>query len=317
MKALVWHGTGDVRYEDLPTPTAGADEVLLDVRLAGICGSDLHGYRGHPGPRVPPLVLGHEVVASAGPQRYTLYPLIGCGACARCLEGSENLCAKWQLIGMHRHGVFAEQLTAPRSCLVPVPAELEDQRAVLAEPLACAVGALAPYGVGPGTQVVVIGCGPIGLLVLSLAVRAQADVVALDPVRERRLHAERLGAGRVVADPDELPPANADLVIDAAGFESTWRAALSLVRAGGDVVVLGLGQAEGPFPMAALIRRGLRLRGQFAYSRAEFATALDQLARRDLDISWMTVAPLADGAQAFEHLISDPGSYTKIALAPG
>ncbi|HVM68522.1 MAG TPA: alcohol dehydrogenase catalytic domain-containing protein, partial [Gaiellaceae bacterium] len=140
MKALVWHGTRSLAYEDVDEPAAGPDEVVLEVSLAGICGSDLHGYRGHPGPRVPPLVLGHEVVGTVDGERYALYPLVGCGACARCEAGEDNLCASWRLVGMHRAGVFAERVAVPRRCLVPVPPGLDDRRAVLAEPLACCVG---------------------------------------------------------------------------------------------------------------------------------------------------------------------------------
>ena len=78
--------------------------MVLDVELAGICGSDLHGYRGHPGPRTPPLVLGHEVVGQVDGQSYAVYPIVACGRCVRCLAGEDNLCASWQLLGMHRRG---------------------------------------------------------------------------------------------------------------------------------------------------------------------------------------------------------------------
>ena len=162
MKALVWYGDRDIRYEEAPDPAPAPGEVVLDVELAGICGSDLHGYRGHPGPRVPPLVLGHEVVGSVDGDRYTLYPLIACGTCARCLAGQDNPCASWRLVGMHRQGVFAEHVAVPRSTLVALPPGLESRRAVLAEPLACCVGALAPYELRD-REVVVFGCGPIGL----------------------------------------------------------------------------------------------------------------------------------------------------------
>ena len=121
VKSLVWHGEQELRLEDLPEPAPADDEVALDVTLAGICGSDLHGYRGHPGPRVPPLVLGHEVVGRLDEGRYTVYPLIGCGECDRCSAGADNLCASWRLIGMHRPGVFAERAVVPRRSLVAVP----------------------------------------------------------------------------------------------------------------------------------------------------------------------------------------------------
>jgi threonine dehydrogenase-like Zn-dependent dehydrogenase len=315
MKALVWYGERDVRYEDAPEPKPAPGEVLFDVRLAGICGSDLHGYRGHPGPRVPPLVLGHEVVGAVDGEPFILYPLVGCGSCERCAVGEDNLCASWRLVGMHRPGVFAEKLAVPRSMLVRVPPGLDPRRAVLAEPLACCVGALGSYELD-GREVVVLGAGPIGLLIAYLAVRSGSHVTVVDPVAERRENARRLGAHVGVATGEELAAGAADLVVDAAGFETTWRAGLAAVRAGGDVVMVGLGQGEAPFPMAALVRRGIRLRGQFAYSRREFAGAVEILGEGDLDLGWLSDAPLADGAEAFANLVDRPSEYAKVLLSP-
>jgi threonine dehydrogenase-like Zn-dependent dehydrogenase len=308
MKALVWHGDQRLAYEDVPDPEPGPDEVVLDVQLAGICGSDLHGYRGHPGPRVPPLVLGHEAVGSVDGERYTVYPIAGCGECERCRAGQDNLCDAWVLIGMHRAGVFAERVVVPRRSLVPLPPGLDVRRAVLAEPLACCVGALAPYAVGPGARVVVFGAGPIGLLTIFLAARAGAAVKAVDPVAERLETARRLGA----TDFD----GPADLAVDAAGFEDTWRASIDAVRNGGTVVVLGLGDAAGTLPMAVLVRRAITLRGQFAYSRAEFARAVEILAESDLDLGWLTDAALSEGAQAFANLVERPAEFSKVLLTP-
>jgi threonine dehydrogenase-like Zn-dependent dehydrogenase len=311
MKALVWHGDQRLSYEEIADPEPAGDDVVLDVLLAGICGSDLHGYRGHPGPRVPPLVLGHEVVGRVGGERYAVYPLVGCGACEHCAAGEDNLCDAWQLLGMHRAGVFAERVAVPRRSLVALPEGLELRRAVLAEPLACCVGALAPHDVGAGSHVVVLGCGPIGLLTVFLAARAGAKVTAVDPVEARRRTAAVLGATSF-----ELPAGTADLAVDAAGFEETWRGAIDAVHSGGSVVVLGLGRAEGIFPMALLVRRAVALRGQFAYTRAEFARAVEILAEGDLDLRWLSDAALADGGQAFADLVERPDELSKVVLAP-
>jgi threonine dehydrogenase-like Zn-dependent dehydrogenase len=305
MKALVWKGDQTLDYEEVADPEADGDEVVLDVELTGICGSDLHGYRGHPGPRVPPLVLGHEVIGSVEGRRYAVYPLIGCGDCDRCAAGEDNLCASWQLIGMHRAGVFAERVLVPRRSLVPLPDGLDPRRAVLAEPLACCVGALA--GETP-ERVVVLGAGPIGLLSVYVAARSGAQVRAVDPVEARLETARKLGA----TDFD----GPAELAVDAAGFEATWRAAIDAVGNGGQVVVVGLGAAEGSFPMATLVRRSIRVRGQFAYSRADFQQAVDILAEGDLDLSWLTDSALAEGAQAFANLVERPAEFSKVVLAP-
>jgi threonine dehydrogenase-like Zn-dependent dehydrogenase len=315
MRALVWHGGRELTVDELAEPSASGDEVVLDVELAGICGSDLHAFRGHGGPRVPPLVLGHEVVGRAEGGTYTVYPLVSCGSCPRCLAGEDNLCPDWRLIGIHRQGVFADRVLVPRRSLVPVPPGLDPRLAVLAEPLACSVGALAPYGLGEGSDLVVLGAGPLGLLAVHLAARGGAHVTVVDPLPVRRETALRLGAAGAVATADELEP-GASLVLDAAGFEPTWRAAIDAVRSGGTVVMLGLGQAEGVFPMAVLVRRGITLRGQFAYSRSDFARAVEVLAAGELDVDWLSTAPLDDGAQAFADLVDRPAEHTKVLLTP-
>jgi threonine dehydrogenase-like Zn-dependent dehydrogenase len=311
MKALVWHGTREVAYEDAPEPQADDGEVVLAVELAGICGSDLHGYRGHPGPRVPPLVLGHEVVGRVDGEAYAVYPLIGCGQCEHCLSGADNHCATWRLIGMHRPGVFAERVAVPRQSLVPLPEGIDHGRAVLVEPLACCVGALAPHG--DAHSIAVLGCGPLGLLTVYLAARSGATVTAVDPLSERRAIAARLGATTTA---DELEPGSLDLAVDAAGFEATWRAGVASVRAGGTVVMVGLGNAEGTFPMAQLVRRAVTLRGQFAYTRAEFARALEILAEGDLPLDWLATVPLSEGVGAFADLVDRPAEFAKVVLAP-
>ena len=308
MKALVWHGDQRLSFDEVDDPSPGADEVVLEVQLAGICGSDLHGYRGHPGPRVPPLVLGHEVVGRLEGESYAVYPLIGCGECARCEAGEDNLCLEWRLIGMHRPGVFAERVVVPRRSLVALPEGLDLRRAVLAEPLACCIGALAPHDVGVGTFVAVYGAGPIGLLTVFLAAREGANVRVVDPVESRVETARLLGA----SDFDD----SVELAVDAAGFEVTWRAAIDSVENGGQVVVLGLGAAEGTFPMSTVVRRAISVRGQFAYSRNDFARAVEILADEDLDLSWLSDARLADGAQAFADLVERPGEFSKILLTP-
>ena len=141
-------------------------------------------------------------------------------------------------------------------------------------------------------------------------------MTVVDPVPERREHAYSLGARAGVASGEELEPGGADLVVDAAGFEATWRAGLAAVRGGGDIVMVGLGQGDAPFPMAALVRRGIRLRGQFAYSRPDFGRAVAILAEGDLRLDWLSDAALADGAEAFADLVDRPAEFAKVLLSP-
>lgn len=315
MKALVWQGGQHLEYSELPEPSPAAHEVMVEVELAGICGSDMHAYKGSPGPRVPPLILGHEVVGAVEGSRVVVYPLIGCGECPECRLGHENRCSNWQLIGIHRPGVFAERVCVPARCVVPIDDALVSERAVLAEPLACCVGALQ---IGPDEprRVLVLGCGPIGLLATMLISQRGGEVHAIDPLPERQLIAQTAGATTAASGyaPDEH--GTFDVVIDAAGFESTWRVGIDALRPHGELVVLGLGQPEGTFPMAVVVRRMIRVRGHFAYSRTDFDTALDVLSDSTLPVEWVSDLPLSDGAAAFRNLDERPAQFTKILLRP-
>lgn len=318
VRALVWHGGRRLELESLPEPPPGPGEVLFDVELAGICGSDLHAYRGHPGPRRPPLVLGHEAVGSVAgrPGRFAVFPLVVCGRCPACLRGEENLCERRGLLGLDRQGVFAERVPVREDALVQVPDELDPHVAVLVEPLATSLSALRIDGVAAGDSVLVVGGGAIGLLAVYAAAERGARAVCVEPVDERRAVAERLGAVAVLADAAEAVPAAADVAIDAVGIEPTWRAAVAGVRPGGKVALVGLGQAEGSMPAGDLVRRGIAVRGHYAYTRRDFEDALALLAASPPPVDWLTILALAEGAEGFRRLVDTPAAATKVLLTP-
>lgn len=316
MKTLTWYGGSDLRFGDGPDPEAGPGAVPFRVSLAGVCGSDLHPYKGHSGPRRPPLVLGHEAVGrvEGEPGRYVVFPIVACGSCPACLRGEENLCAVRGLLGLDRQGVFAETVPVDRGTLVPIPEGVDDRAAVLTEPLACCISALRLAGAEPGDRVLVVGGGPIGLLTVHACAVLGIEVAAVEPVDERRALAARLGAGVVAASAGDANIAEADLAIDAVGIEQTWRDAIAKVRMGGSVTVIGLGQAAGTVPVGDLVRRGVALRGHYAYTRADFEAALAMLAEHPPDLDWLTVFPLEDGAEAFRRLVEEPADTVKALL---
>jgi threonine dehydrogenase-like Zn-dependent dehydrogenase len=276
--------------------------------LAEICGSDLHGYRGHPGPRRRPLVLGHE--AGGGVEgrdgRFVLFPLFSCGACRSCLDGAQNLCERRELLGLNRDGVFAGALSVPDTSLVEVPSAVPDRLAVLTEPLAVAVAAPAAGRRVAGDRVLVIGAGPIGLLAVYAARAAGADVSVAEPLAGRRRFAHELGAAQVLERPEDAEAEAFDLVLDAAGFASTVVSAVAAVRRGGQVTVLGLGDETVALPLADAVRRGVRIRGHFAYLRRDFAAALELLRADPVEDGWLDVVPLAHGADAFRAFVDEP-----------
>jgi L-iditol 2-dehydrogenase len=319
MKALVWHGGEHVGLESLPEPLLADGESLLDVRLAGICGSDLHAYRGQPGPRRPPLVLGHEAIGTVAGRagRFAVFPIVACGHCPACLRGEQNLCERRGLLGLDRQGVFAERVAAPKDALVPLPAGLDDRLGVIAEPLASCLAALRMEQVEAGDRVLVVGGGPIGLLTIYVCALKGVEVSAVEPLPERRLLAERFGAAMTFANVSQAPSGAADVAVDAVGIEETWRGAIAGVRSGGVVAIVGLAQADGKMPVGELVRRGITVRGHYAYVRRDFEAALELLADRPPPLDWLTVMTLEEGAEAFRRLVASPEAVTKILLSIG
>jgi threonine dehydrogenase-like Zn-dependent dehydrogenase len=316
MKTLTWYGGADLRYGDGPDPETAAGTVPFHVSLAGVCGSDLHPYRCHAGPRRPPLVLGHEAVGRVDgrPGRYVVFPIVACGLCPACVRGEENLCATRGLLGLDRQGVFAERVAVDPRTLLPVPDGVDDRAAVLTEPLACCISALRLAGAEPGHRVLVVGGGPIGLLTVHACAVGGIEAWAVEPVPKRRALAARLGARLVAASAADPDIPEADFAIDAVGIEPTWQGAIAKVRMGGSVTVIGLGQAEGSVPVGDLVRRGVGLRGHYAYTRADFDAALAMLADHPPDLGWLTVLPLEDGAEAFRRLVDEPADTVKALL---
>src|SRR5919199_3754519 len=282
MRAIVWHGGGDLRLENVEEPKADDGHVVLDVALAGVCGSDLHALRGHHGPRRPPLILGHELIGTVPgrPGRFAAFPLVTCGGCAACRRGEENLCEHRGLLGLDRPGAFAERVAVREDALVPVPDDLDARVAVLVEPLATPLSALRAAALEPNSRVAIVGCGPIGLLGIHAAVSDGHEVTAVEPLASRRELASAFGASDVRDDIATLEGLDADVVLDAVGVAETIRAGVRAVRRGGSVIVLGLAAEEGTLPIADLVRRGVAIRGHYAYTAADFAAAAQMLQER-------------------------------------
>jgi threonine dehydrogenase-like Zn-dependent dehydrogenase len=319
MQAVVWHGGADLRLETVADPVPEIDQVLFDVALAGICGSDLHAIRGHAGPRRPPLILGHELVGTVPGRdgRYVAFPLVTCGVCAACLRGEENLCERRGLLGLDRPGAFAERVAVREDALVRLPDGLDDRLAVLVEPLATPLSALRIEDVPAGGRIAVVGCGTIGLLAIYAASQRGLEVVAVEPLASRRALAIELGAAEAHADLHAIEGAGVDAVIDAAGLEATVRGGVRAVRRGAAVVVLGLAQEYGELPIADLVRNGIRIRGHYAYTRSDFEAAAALLAAEPLDLDWLTVIGLDETGDGVRRLIEQPDATTKVLLRTG
>jgi L-iditol 2-dehydrogenase len=259
------HGMGDLRVADEPKPSPGAGESLVRVEAVGICGSDLHWYdEGGIGDAqlADPLVIGHEFagVVEGGPldgRRVAVDPALHCGHCERCLEGHQNLCPNVVFAGHGScDGGLREYLSWPTEALHPLPESMDAIAGAMLEPLGVAIHALDLGHVHLGDDVAVVGCGPIGLLLIEVARAAGARVpVAVDPLAHRRAAAERAGAETVVA-PEDLPDGlTVDVAFEVAGTDAAVEGAMRLARAGARVVLVGIPSDDRTTFGAGLARR--------------------------------------------------------------
>lgn len=343
MKALVLEDRGRFAYTDFPTPVPEPDEVLVDVRACGICGSDVHGMDGSTGRRRPPIIMGHEaagVVAGLGAEvsgwergaRVTFDSTISCGACAFCRRGLINLCDARRVLGVscedyRQHGAFAEYLAVPARILYRLPDELDFVRATMVETLSVALHAVERLAVAAGETAVVVGTGMVGLLVVqALLARGCAHVIGVDVDPSRLDVAASLGAEVVAGDPPEAVAAavrertagrGADVAVEVVGASPPLRTAIEAVRKGGRVALVGNLSPEVSLPLQAVVTRELTLYGTAA-SAGEYEGAIDLIASGKVDVQPLisAVAPLAEGAAWFERLQAREPGLLKVVLEP-
>jgi threonine dehydrogenase-like Zn-dependent dehydrogenase len=311
MKALVFTSPSVVEMLDVPEVVLGENEVLIHVERAGICGSELHGIR-QPSFRVPPLIMGHEFVGRTdGGRRVAINPLLACGSCDLCQRGQAQLCRTRVLLGAHRAGGFAERVSVPASQLHNLPDSLSWDHAGLIEPIANAVHAWHLAGSPVGQRIGIIGCGPIGLACLEVALANGAEYVACAELStERANEARRVGAHHV----DDALEDEFDVIFDAVGNAATRSSSLEHLIPGGVTIWLGLATPDSSFDAAAAIRFEKTIRGSFAYSPEEFATAIELAPH--LTLTWSNTYPLSQGADIFLSLMNGAATPIKALLQP-
>jgi len=249
MRAVRFHGTGDVRVESVPDPVVDPGEVLLEPLAAGVCGTDLHIVDGE-FPAAAPVILGHEVagrVVAVGAavnglrvgDLVAVQPNVSCGLCASCRLGREHLCTARRAYGVDLDGGMASLMAVPARFAYLLPPHVDPAIGALTEPLACCVHAMDRLAPRSGLPLLVMGCGPAGALLVALARHLGLHpIVAADPRPDRRDLALRMGADSAV-EPSELEPGFAYL-IDAVGSAPVLRECLRLAAPGATVLVFGV-----------------------------------------------------------------------------
>jgi L-iditol 2-dehydrogenase len=343
MKALLLSEYKRLAVADMPEPVPGPGDVLVQVAACGICGSDVHGYDGSSGRRIPPVVMGHEaagVVAGVGPgvrgfakgDRVTFDSTVYCGVCDFCRRGEMNLCDNRQVVGVScnefkRAGAFAEYVTVPERIVYALPAELKFAEAAMLEAVSVALHAVAVSEVSGGETALVIGAGMIGLLVLQAARAAGCSRIFVADVDATRLKlAKDLGADEtVLASGDDLmrdvsrltDGRGVDLVLEAVGRDETVNAAIDCVRKGGTVTLVGNIAPKVSLPLQRVVTRQIRLQGSCA-SAGEYPQAMELIANGKIKVEPLitAVAPLSDGPEWFARLYAREPNLMKIVLDP-
>ena len=343
MKALLLSQYRHLELTDLAIPRPGRDEVLIHVAACGICGSDVHGYDGSSGRRIPPIVMGHEaagIVAALGEgvsgwsegDRVTFDSTIYCGECPPCLHGNINLCDRRQVLGVscgdyRRAGAFAEFVVVPARIIYRLPENLSFAEAALLEALAVALHAVSLVPVATGSAALVVGAGTIGLL-LQQALRvvgcARVFVADVDPTR-LRLSRELGATATLTAGPDLAKSISqltngtgVDLAVEAVGKTETVNAAIDSVRKGGVVILVGNISPEVTLPLQKVVTRQIRLQGSCA-SAGEYPRAIELISNGLIRVKPLitAIAPLTEGPQWFERLYAREPNLMKVILTPG
>lgn len=326
MKALVYTGPKSIEIRDLATPQPAPGEVLVKMRLCGVCGTDIGIFGGTHPRATAPLILGHEFVGDvvaggtrfAAGQRVVAYPLISCGTCHACRTGSPHICASLRLIGIDGPGGMAEYLSLPEDMLFAVPDGMDDRIAALVEPLAVALRAIEQSGMGAADRVAVLGAGPIGLLVALMARHAGAATVLVSDVDPARLAIARsLGfipvdvrsedlVARVMA---ETEGDGADIAFECSGVASAALEMTRLMRPQGTVCLVSMHKKPNPVALLEINFKELHVVGTRVYTREQF--------RRSIGLAQALAVPLAQlitrtlpltGAGTVFDLIADPAT---------
>lgn len=349
MRALRWHGRGDLRLDEVPEPAdPAAGHAVLEVAYCGICGTDLHEYLHGPNMirsgahpltgLAPPFTLGHElsgtVLAINGQvpgidvgTRVAVDPCLRCGVCRWCTRGEYHICAKGGSLGLAAPGGFADRITVPLDGLVRIPDGVSDELAALAEPLAVGLHAIRRAGVEPGDNVLVLGAGPIGVAALLAAKLAGAAALYVsEPVTARAERAAELGVTEVF-DPTATDVrrevflrtgrVGPDVVVEATGRPELVELAVSTVRRGGTAVLAGISDAQISVPLKQIVPFERTIRGSLGYN-FDIPRVLDLMATGRLDGSALLTGtrPLSAGIAAFAELEADRGSHLKVLLTP-
>jgi 2-desacetyl-2-hydroxyethyl bacteriochlorophyllide A dehydrogenase len=299
MKAAVLVEPKRFELREVPLPAVGPDDVLIKVERCGICGTDLHMFKGHYAADQLPIIPGHEFSGSVAETGVNVHGFsvgtrvvadinIGCGHCFYCRRNEVLNCAEVVQVGISRDGAFAEYVSVPARLVIPVPADAPFDLLALTEPVACVVRAARKADIHFGQSVVIFGAGPIGNLhVQMMRLVGAAPIIVVELSRDRARMALEAGADVVISDPSVVGETvlahtggrGADVVIESVGVPALYLQAFDLIRPGGHVAAFGITGPDDsiPLPLLPTVLREYSLKGSVAGMGEDMHDALNLL----------------------------------------
>lgn len=335
MKAALFQGPNKIEIKEIEKPKIKKGEALIKIGYAGICGTDLHIFLGKHPRAQSPLAMSHEfsgIIEEIDSEqtylkvgdRVVVNPLLPCGQCFVCKEGKIHLCPELNLIGIDRHGAFAEYTKADVSRIIKIPDTLSLELAALTEPVAVAVHAVRKAQVSIGDKVVVMGGGPIGQLVAQICkLNGASPVIVSEIVHQRIDFAKKMGL--FTADSKEntikkvqelIRKEGADIVFEAVGVQATYDYIADIVKPDGKIIVVGAASKPISFNFWKVYFNELNIIGIHVYDQAAFNIAIQLLnSYKELFQHFISkVVRFADLQNEFEKLTQGNASVMKILV---
>ncbi len=340
MKALKYLAPGKLEVQEEAKPVPREKEVLLKVKACGICGSDVHGYLGLTGRRIPPMTMGHEFSAEVvenGAQAARFQPGDGvvvqpinfCGTCVNCRKGLTNMCLNKKFFGvLTENGAMAEYLSVPEKLLYPLPAGSTYEAGALSEPYAVAYGSVKKAGELTGKNVLIVGAGTIGLCILQIVMLHHPKKVIVSDLSDSRLAKAKQFAPCETVNPAKqdymerirgiTDGSMIDVSFEAVGVEATANQSIKCLAIGAKAVWVGMSQKEMTINMQDIVCSARTVIGSFNYTHEEFGEVVELLGTGKLNWQLLISAKvgLEEAPEAFKALHERPDDFLKVIIEP-